>query len=100
MAVVRKSRGHIGSGQGSIDNVVNGSMAVMAAHTPTAAKSMSGEMVHFRATMLASVGLQRGTPSLRPTATRIVLLSILRPREEMGRTFSQAPDSVVEAARR
>ena len=30
----------------------------------------------------------------------IVLSSILRLREEMGRAFSQTPDSVVEAARR
>ena len=82
-----------------MDNVVNGSMAVMVAHTPTAAKAMSGEMVHFRAIMLASVGLQRKTPNLMPTATRIVLSSILRPREDVGRAFSQAPDSLVVAAR-
>ena len=44
------------SGQGSIGNVINGSMAMMATHTPTAAKTMSGEMVHFRATMLARCG--------------------------------------------
>ena len=29
----------------------------------------------------------------------MVLLSILRPREEIGRAFSQAPDSLVEAAK-
>ena len=45
-----------------MDNVINGSMAVMAAHTPTAAKAMSGEMVHFRATILASVGPAKGSP--------------------------------------
>ena len=30
----------------------------------------------------------------------MVLLSILRPREEIGRAFSQAPDSLVEAGKR
>ena len=47
-----------------MDNVVNGSMAVMAAYTPMAAKVMSGEMLHFRATMLASVGPAKGDPKL------------------------------------
>ena len=37
---------------------------------------------------------------MRPTATLMVLLSSLRPREEIGRAFSQAPDSLVEAAKR
>ena len=37
-------------------------------------------------------------PSLMPTATLMVLLSILRPREEIGKAFSQAPDSLVDAA--
>ena len=45
-----------------MDNVVSGSMAVMATHTPTATKAMSGEMVHFQATMLASVGPAKGKP--------------------------------------
>ena len=30
----------------------------------------------------------------------MVLLSILRPREEIGRALSQAPDSLAEAAKR
>ena len=33
-----------------------------------------------------------------PTATLMVLLSILRPREEIGKAFSQARDSLVDAA--
>ena len=37
-------------------------MAMMVAHTPTAAKAMSDEMVHFQATMLASVGPAKGDP--------------------------------------
>ena len=39
-------------------------------------------------------------PRRRPTDTLIVLSSILKPREEMGRAFNQAPDSLVEAAMR
>ena len=37
-------------------------------------------------------------PRRRPTDTLIVLSSILKPREEMGRAFNQVPDSLVEAA--
>ena len=48
-----------------MDNVVNGSME---AHTPTAVKAMSDKMVHFRATMLASVGPAKGNP--KPEANR------------------------------
>ena len=39
-------------------------------------------------------------PRRRPTATLIVLSSILRPREVMGKAFTQAPDSLIEAAKR
>ena len=39
-------------------------------------------------------------PRRRPTDTLIMLSSILKPREEMGRAFNHAPDSLVEAAMR
>ena len=45
-----------------MDNVVNGSVAMMEAHTPMAAEAMSGKMVHFRATMLASMETAKGNP--------------------------------------
>ena len=39
-------------------------------------------------------------PRRSPTATRTVLSSILSPKLEMGRACSQAPDSLVETAKR
>ena len=72
----------------------------MAALTPSAAKAMGGEMIHCSTTVVAGVRSTEGDPSLRPTATLMVLLSILRSRDEIGRAFSQAPDSLVEAAKR
>ena len=83
-----------------MENVIDGSMAMMTALTPSAAKAMGGEMIHCSTTVVACVRSTEGDPSLRPTATLMVLLSILRPREEIGRAFSQAPDSLVEAAKR
>ena len=43
-------------------------------------------------------GLQMGVPIRRPTAIRSVSSSIRRPADEIGRAFSQAPDSLQEAA--
>ena len=45
-------------------------------------------------------GLKRGAPKRKPTATLIVWSSIRRPREEIGRTSNQAPDSFAEEASR
>ena len=50
--------------------------------------------------LLHSCGRQRGVPSLRPTATRVVSSSKRSPRVDTGRAFSQAPDSFLLAARR
>ena len=50
-----------------MDNIINGSVVVVVALAPTEAMAMSGEMVHFQAIMVASVGLQMETPSLRRT---------------------------------
>ena len=83
-----------------MENVIDGSMLMMAALTPSAAKAMGGEMIHCSTTVVAGVRSTEGDPSLRPTATLMVLLSILRPSEEIGRALSQAPDSLVEAGKR
>ena len=48
---------------------------------------------------LHSCGLQRGVPSLRPTATRTVSSSIRNPRLGTGKACNQAPASLLLAAR-
>ena len=50
--------------------------------------------------LLHSCRWQRGVPSLRPTATRVVLSSIRSPRDDTVRAFNQAPDSFLLATRR
>ena len=46
-------------------------------------------------------GLHEGAPRRRPVATLMVSLSVHRPRDVMGKAFSQALDSLaVEASRR
>ena len=45
-------------------------------------------------------GRHNGHPNLRPMAMLIVSSSIRRPREEAGRAFNHAPDSLAEATER
>ena len=48
----------------------------------------------------ARYGGDRELPRRKPTATLIVSSSILNPREVIGKAFNQAPNSLVEAAKR
>ena len=81
-------------------DIINGSVAMMATLTPMATEAVSGGAVHLCTTVMASVRPAEGEPSLRPTATLLVLLSILRPKEAIGGAWRKAQDSVEEAAKR
>ena len=51
-----------------MENVIDGSMAMMTALTPSAAKAMGGEMIHCSTTVVACVRSTEGGP--KPEANR------------------------------
>ena len=51
-----------------VENIIDGSMAMMAAVTPSAAKAMGGKMVHCSTTVVAGVRSTEGGP--KPAANR------------------------------
>ena len=51
-----------------MENVIDGSMAMMAALTPSAAKAMGGKMIHCSTTVVAGVRSTEGGP--KPEANR------------------------------
>ena len=68
--------------------------------TPDTAEAMRAQVIHLSPTVEISMRMTEGGAKAEDNTTLIVLSSILKPREEMGRAFNQAPDSLVEAAMR
>ena len=81
-------------------DVIQCCVAMVAIFAFLATEAMCALMVHLHTTMVAAVGVERVEPKCKPTATLIMLLSILRLREVIGRAFNQGPNSSVKAAKR
>ena len=73
---------------------------MVTAFTPATVETICGPYIYLSTTMVTCTGSTYSwTPRRRPIATLMVLSSMRRPREEMGSTFIQAPDSfALEAA--
>ncbi len=67
--------------------IVQSRMTMVSTVTTMAAEPMCAQTVHPSSTVMTGMGF-------RPTATLMVLSSILRPSEEIGSTSSQAPVSL------
>ena len=81
-------------------NVIEYSMPMVTPLTPDTAEAMRAQVIHLSPTVEISMRMTEGGAKAEDNTTLIVLSSILKPREEMGRAFNQAPDSLVEAAMR
>ena len=83
---------------GPLDEIIKGCMSGVTTLALPAAKTMETQVVYLRPTVLALVWMTQHMPRRIPIAILMVLLSILRPSEEIGGAFNQAPDSFLQAA--
>ena len=84
-----------------MDDVINSGMAWVTAFTPAATKTMSGQMANFNTTVAAVMRLaQRDTETEAHSHKDSVIVHPIRPSDDTGRAFNQAPGSFVAVARR
>ena len=90
----------MGRREGPTNNVIQSGVSEVPALTPPTAETVPAKRINLSIAVATGMGLQRGVPRQRPTAIQSVSSSSRRPADEIGRAFSQAPDSLQDAANR
>lgn len=85
-----------GSSKSSLNDVINCCMPWVSPQALLATETMNSLLIHLSTTEMTTT--HRGRPKRRAMAILTALSSSLRPREVIGRAWSQAPASGAEAA--